>query len=125
MVNDQNTFINNLLSLEEIQKIDRTGLSIHDRHSLRLFWHCLSCFKEMAKGISSGPLPSESVRLNWFLSQPFFLTENEKEFVDVLLKQFEFAALQLEEWADQLDITPLELTLEDLINSIMQKRKLD
>ena len=103
-----------LLSFEDIERIDGTGLSVVDRHHLRLLAHCLSSFKAMANGAPVGALPKEDVRLKWLLAQPAL--SNEREFVFVLLDQLAGAALQLERLAKECDISPLELTLEELIN---------
>ena len=113
MVN-QRSFGNSPLSFEDIQRIDATGLPMLDRHHLRLLAHCLSCFKLMANGSSEQTLPKEDVRLKWLLAQPAL--SNEREFVFVLLDQLAGAALQLERLAKECDISPLELTLEELIN---------
>ena len=103
------------LSIEEINRIDSTGLSSIDRHHLRLIAHSLACFKAMSNGSNSGPLPKEKERLKWLLAQPAL--NNEKTFVYELLDQLARAARQLERMADQCNVSPLELTLEELIKS--------
>ena len=69
----------------------------------------------MAEDSSIGPLPHEDRRLEWFTSQPSL--GDEKAFVSVLLEQVAVAASQLERIALGCGISPLELTLEDLIAS--------
>ena len=101
------------LSIEEINRIDSTGLSSIDRHHLRLIAHSLACFKSISNGSISGPFPKENERLKWLLAQPAL--NNQKTFVYDLLDQLARAALLLERMADQFNISPLELTLEDLI----------
>ena len=115
---NQHNLPNSPLSFEDIATIDETGLSIVDRHHLRLLAHCLSCFKQMAKGSSIGALPSEDVRLKWLLAQPALT--NEREFVFLLLDQLTVAGLQLEKLATACDISPSELTLEELINDSLK-----
>ncbi len=115
MVNKKNGRDDSPLSIEEINRIDSTGLSSIDRHHLRLIAHSLACFKLISHGPNSGPLPKENERLKWLLAQPSL--NNEKIFVNNLLDQLASAALQLETIADQFNISPLELTLEELIKS--------
>ena len=118
MTLNQNTVAQSPLSFEDIERIEATGLSIVDRHHLRLRAHCLSCFKEMAKGPSVGALPKEDVRLKWLLAQPALT--NEREFAFVLLDQLAGVGSQLERLAAACDISPLELTLEELINESLR-----
>ena len=108
------------LTLDEIQKIDATGLPSIDRHYLRLLAHCLACFKEMASGSSTGEFPIEKDRLKWLLEQPALT--NERAFVFVLLEQFAGAAYQLERLAEEYKKSPLELTLDELINWSLRSR---
>ena len=117
---DQEDFNDSPLRLEEIQKIDATGLSSIERHHLRLLAHCLCCFKSIANGSSLGPLPQEEDRLKWLLAQPALA--NEEAFASLLLEQFVVAGCQLERLADECKITPLELTLEDLIQYGLKER---
>ena len=107
------------LSFEEINLIEETQLPLMDRHHLRLLAHCLACFKSMADGSSCGPLPKEEDRLKWLMSQPTLI--NEKDFITVFLKQLSGAAKQLEVLADESNISPLELTIERLIDSRLRK----
>ena len=111
---DQNKFVDSPLSFEEIERIDATGLPNIDRHYLRLLAHCLSCFKGMANGSNLGFLPEEQDRLKWLLAKPALI--DEREFVFALLDQLASAGLQLEKIADQCNISPLELTLQELID---------
>ena len=103
------------LSIEEINLIEVTGLPLIDRHHLRLLAHCLACFKLMAKGSPSGSFPNEEDRLKWLTSQSVF--NNEKDFILVFLEQLSGAGKQLEVLAKEYNISPLELTLERLIDS--------
>ena len=67
----------------------------------------------MAQGLHEGSLPNEDNRLKWCLTQP--MLAKDESFISVLLDQFSGAANQLESLANELGITPLELTLRDLI----------
>lgn len=104
------------LSVEDVARIDATGLSNIDRHYLRLLAHCLACFKIMANYASSGPLPQEEDRLGWLSSQSVLM--NEKAFIFLLLQQFQSAGEKLEKLAEECNVSPLELTLEQLIKAI-------
>ncbi|WP_320666601.1 hypothetical protein [Prochlorococcus sp. MIT 1307] len=109
------------LSLEEIRKIDATDLPMRERHYLRLLAHCLACFKAMAHESSRGALPSEQERLHWLLAQPVLVDES--AFANDLLEQFEVAARILEQLANEYRLSPLELTLDELINSSLRTRQ--
>ena len=105
------------LSLEDLQKIEDTNLSSLERHHLRLLAHCLACFHSMANGASLGPLPNDQNRLDWCLNQPVLASD--KTFIQILLEQFSAAASQLEEIAVKLGVTPLELTLTNLVEGYL------
>tara|TARA_B100000029_G_scaffold508569_1_gene595805 strand:- start:1089 stop:1457 length:369 start_codon:yes stop_codon:yes gene_type:complete len=120
LILDQKMLADSPLTLDEIQKIDATGLPSIDRHYLRLLAHCLACFKEMASGSSTGEFPIEKDRLKWLLEQPALT--NERAFVFVLLEQFAGAAHQLERLAEEYKKSPLELTLDELINWSLRSR---
>ena len=113
--------IDSPLTIEEIQLIDSTALPSIERHHLRLLAHSLACFKLMANGASNGPLPKEDVRLKWLLSQPAI--NDNQEFIITLLEQLSCAGNQLEILADQSRISPLELTLEELIKTILLSQR--
>tara|TARA_Y100001968_G_C19218310_1_gene648346 strand:+ start:186 stop:542 length:357 start_codon:yes stop_codon:yes gene_type:complete len=103
------------LTLQELALIEATKLSILDRHYLRLLAHCLACFKEIAKGSMRGPLPSKDQLMQWFSTHPSL--SSDEGFIELLLEQFQATAIYLEKLAVDKGITPLELTLSDLINS--------
>ena len=114
MIN-QNLLSESPLSLEDLQKIEDTNFSPLERHYLRLLAHCLACFQSMAQETSLGPLPSDQNRLDWCLQQPSLARD--KNFIHILLEQLSAAASQLEEIACKLGVTPLELTLTDLLDA--------
>ncbi len=106
--------INNLLTLKDIERIDTTKLSSVDKHYLRLMAYCLASFKEMANMSSSGPFPLEENRLKWFMEK--FALNKDDPFIVALLEQFAFACHHLETVSDYYQISPLELSLKDLIS---------
>jgi len=114
---------NNLYSMPliDLQIIEKTGLSSLDKHYIRLLAHCLGCFKEMVGKVSIGSLPSPDIRSRWLLSQGNDLID--EYFLNVLLEQFVSAANQLDNIADHFDISPLELTLDYLIQFVKDEEK--
>ena len=104
-----------LLSLEDFHKIEATNLPIVDRYYLRLLAYSLASFKDMVNASSDGSLPLEQYRSQWLMSQPNIA--NEKDFCAALLEQFDVAAQQLEYLSTCKQISPLALTLQDLIDS--------
>ena len=106
--------INNLLTVKDIERIDITQLSSADKHYIRLMAYCLASFKEMANMSSSGPFPLEEHRLKWFMEQ--FALNQDDPFLVALLEQFSCAGDHLETVSDYYQISPLELSLRDLIS---------
>ncbi len=113
LMDSTRSFPQSPLTLEDIKKIEETGLPSLERHHLRLLAHCLQCFKEMAKNVATGSLPQEQDRLRWCSEQPSLV--NDQAFISVLLEQFSAAGSQLEKIANMISTSPLELTLDDLI----------
>ncbi len=107
------------LSKADIELIESTNLSSIDKHHLRILAHCLECFKVMGNE-STSFLPKEKQRLDWFVSQPAL--ENQTAFISVLYEQFAVAADQLESMAADLNIGPLELTLQHLIDAKLKTK---
>tara|TARA_Y100001968_G_scaffold103088_1_gene93096 strand:- start:256 stop:615 length:360 start_codon:yes stop_codon:yes gene_type:complete len=105
---------NSPLSKEDINLIGMTNLSVSEKHHLRMLAHCLECFKSMRRGEEDGSIPAKEVWLEWCLTNPKMV--NDDEFVQVLFEQLSGAASQLERLAFVLKITPLDLTLRDLIS---------
>ena len=119
---DQSILDKSLLSIEEIDRIDSSGLSLVLRHRIRLLAHCLSCFKAMSSSTSSGDFPSNQERLNWLIDQPSL--SNDREFVFVLLEQLAGVERYLKGLAIECNSSPLDLTLEDLINEALRASNL-
>tara|TARA_B100000700_G_C14823178_1_gene750984 strand:- start:140 stop:481 length:342 start_codon:yes stop_codon:yes gene_type:complete len=105
------------LGIEEIQQIEATSLSSLDRHHLRILAHCLACFKEIANNPKEGSFPDEFERHKWLVNHSEF--KNDQAFLSVLLEQFSAAASQLEKIASIVQVSPLELTLENLIQAAL------
>ena len=103
------------LDRPQIERIDATLLPAVDRHLLRLQAHCLATFQKIAMPLKQGPLPTRDRWQDWCDDQPQLASD--EEFREQLMMQFTVIASQLEELANQLELTPLELKLNDLINN--------
>ena len=101
------------LTREQIEAIDATLLPTLVRHHLRLQAHCLATFQQMASPLQQGPLPNRQRWQNWCEQQPQLV--DDPDFMELLMMQFTVIATQLEDLASGLGISPLELSLEDLI----------
>ena len=114
-------FASGPLSHADAERIEATLLPNLDRHHLRLLAHCLRNFQDIANPRRSGPLPDRTTLEQWLLEQPQLV--DEPQFRDLLLSQFLAASQQIEALAKQRDLTPLELTLEALIESSLTASK--
>ncbi len=103
----------NPISIEEIELIAATSLPPLEQHHLRLLAHCLACFKAMNSDGQKGPLPEESIRKEWCQNNQQLKTQ--QAFIPIFLKQLSNAGEQLEEIAQKLGVSCLELNLQDLI----------
>ena len=101
------------LSREQIEAIEATLLPTLDRHHLRLQAHCLATFQHMARPAVQGPLPNRQRWQSWCKQQPQLF--DDPDFLELLMIQFTVIATQLEDLANNLGISPLELSLDDLI----------
>ena len=101
------------LSREQIEAIEATLLPTLDRHHLRLQAHCLATFQHMARPAVQGPLPNRQRWQSWYKQQPQLV--DDPDFLELLMIQFTVIATQLEDLANNLGISPLELSLDDLI----------
>ena len=101
------------LNRQQIERIDATLLPAIDRHLLRLQAHCLATFQQIAMPLKQGPLPTRDHWQDWCDRQPQLA--NDADFREQLMMQFTVIASQLEELARQVQLTPLELQLNDLI----------
>ena len=117
---DTSKYIKSPLTTEDIDRIESSYLSPIIKHRIRLFAHCLACFKEITKNSSQGALPSKEIILNWLLEQPSLA--DDPDFVYILLEQFLGVEKYLEKLALERKISPLELTLDDLLNEALKDR---
>ena len=103
------------LSNEDVNLIAMTNLSSREKHHLRMLAHCLQCFKSMSKKNTDGLIPPKEEWLEWCLKNPIMLKDD--EFVQVMFEQFSGAAIQLEKLSNDLKVSPLDLTLKNLIDA--------
>ena len=103
------------ISLKDLQKIEGTNLPMLERHQLRVLAHCLAVFKQISDGAHKGNFPNRALLEEWCWNQP--LLKDDSEFIADLLNQFELAASKLVQLANNLGISPLELTLKNLIDA--------
>ncbi len=108
-----NNFKKSPLTREEISLIASTNLSVKEKHHLRMLAHCLECFKSMNKVDHDGLIPSKEIWMEWCLTNPIMVKDD--EFVQVLFDQLSGAAIQLEKLSCALKVAPLHLQLRDLI----------
>ena len=118
-MNKINQIFNSPLTIEDVELIDKTDLSILERHHLRVLAHCLSCFKQMESQQNTHDLPSREEWRQWCLKQP--LLSNDSEFMSVIIEHFDGAAQQLELLARKSQVAPLDLNIKDLIHAARQK----
>ena len=104
-----------------VEQIDATLLPVMERHHLRLLAHCLASFQEIASPSTRGAFPSRAAQEQWCQHHP--LLRDDPQFGALLLKQFEAASCQLETLSQRLGITPLELTMEQLISAAVEAAK--
>ncbi len=107
------------LNLNQINRIEELTLSALEKHHLRLLAHCLQVFKSIPVESDGKNFPSKQEQLDWWLSNPKL--KNDREFILLLIDQFDSAAIQLERVAQALQILPMELTLDDLIVDAMSR----
>mgnify|MGYP001399308196 CR=1 FL=1 len=112
---EPNIFNKSPLTLQENQLIEQLGLPTLEKHRLRLLAHCLASFKIIAEDSKTSSLPNSELILQWCLNQPQI--RDDQDFVRLLLDHFESAARYLEALADELNVSPLELALDDLISA--------
>ena len=67
----------------------------------------------MARPAVRGPLPNRQRWQSWCKQQPQLV--DDPDFLELLMIQFTVIATQLEDLANNLGISPLELSLDDLI----------
>ncbi len=112
-MSDTEIIAHQFLDKKSIELIENSALSSLDKHHLRLMAHCLACFKLMGDKTAHFDFPIEAEQLQWCSAQRFF--QNEKDFIPVFLKQLSVAESFLKDVAMELELSPMALTVEDLI----------
>ncbi len=103
----------NLLTLDEIARVEASNLSAFQKHHVRVIAYSLASFKAMSTDCSMNVLPDQKTRLNWCTSQSPLAQD--PTFIPIFLEQLDVAAIYLEKVADQLKVLPCEITIEHLI----------
>ncbi len=114
-------FSDSPLTIQEIEIIDTTDLSSMEKHYLRLLAHCLAYYKEISGDLCEGPLPLETECKEWLLGKESLI--DYPEFICTFIKQLAVAGHQLDAIARECNVSPLELTLQDLIQSSYKQKK--
>lgn len=102
------------LTREDAEQIEATLLPTLDRHHLRLQAHCLATMKSIAAPRCQGVLPSDTEIQAWCRQQPAL--RDDPSFQNELLRQFQVISQQLDRLAKASGCTPLELSLDALID---------
>ncbi len=113
--------IDPFLNLEDIQKIERSDLSIIEKHHLRLMAHCLASFKSMTNANDTKDFPSDETLYNWCAKQASL--EEHQTFIPLLVNQFAIARSYLNELAKTYETSLLEITLDNLIQYSIEQRE--
>ena len=103
-----------LLTIQEIERIQDSTLSNTDKHYLRLLAHCLASFKKMGDQSQTVGFPSETIRTEWLRNQNSSLID--EKFLNAFLTQLVVAEETLRKIANTFEISPMELTLDHLID---------
>ena len=109
------------LTVKEIGQIDQAKLSNTDKHYLRVLAHCLASFRTMDTGMTKGPLPSSRDYVEWLHVKGRAYLLDDESFSSAFLEQLNSARTQLAIIAEHYQKTPLELTLDHLINFVYEK----
>ena len=119
MYGQSDGYVDSPLTYQDIQKIDARRISSQDKHYLRLLAHALFTFKTVASTIElpdCKQLPNKEKCLEWLIIQRGF--NEEDSFVAVFLEQLDTAAKQLEVLGKHYLVSPLELSLDQLIDFV-------
>ena len=112
-------YIDSPLTHQDIQKIDARSISSQDKHYLRLLAHALFTLKSVAN-TSEVPdckqLPNKEKCLEWLIIKRGF--NKDDSFVAVFLEQLDIASKQLEVLGKHYLVSPLELSLDQLIDFV-------
>ncbi len=110
------------LNLNDLKLIEQAELSSRDRHFVRLLGHCLACFKLMVNASDNREIPSKTNCLEWLETKSGYKVE--KDFLLLLLDQLVVAGEKLECIGEHYQLSPLELTLEQVIDFVEQQKDL-
>ena len=100
-----------MLSEQDLTELESTLLPALERHHLRLLAHSLRCLQQAAG--TSDQLPAQEGLTAWAQKQPNLAVD--PTFIPVLVEQLGKAAVQLQAIGDELNKTPLELEISDLV----------
>ena len=117
MYGQSDGYVDSPLTLQDIQKIDSRNISSQEKHYLRLLAHSLFTFQSISNTLDCPDcnlLPKKEKCLEWLLVKRGF--NKEDSFVSVFLEQLDTAAKQLEVLGKHYSVSPLELSLDQLID---------
>ena len=119
MYAQQDGYLDSPLTHQDIKRIDATRISLHEKHYLRVLGHCLFTLKSIANTLDypqSELFPSKDHCLIWLIVENGF--NKEDSFVHVFLEQLDTAGKQLEVLGKHYSVSPLGLSLDQLINFV-------
>lgn len=100
------------LSAAESERLETVPLPLRERQHLRLLAHALRSLQEAA-GRGEGPLPERPRLEAWAAAQPALAGDS--RFRSLLVDQLITAGIQIEDLAAGLGVSPLAVTLDQLI----------
>lgn len=101
------------LSAAESERLEAVPLPLRERQHLRLLAHALRSLQQAA-GRDEGPLPDRPCLEVWAAGQPALA--DDPRFSALLVDQLIAAGIQIEDLAMDLGVSPLELSLNQLID---------
>ena len=119
MYGQSDGYVDSPLTHQDIQKIDARSISSQDKHYLRLLAHALFTLQSVANTLElpdCKQLPNKEKCLEWLILKRGF--NKEDSFVAVFLEQLDTAAKQLEVLGKHYLVSPLELSLDQLIDFV-------
>ena len=119
MYGQSDGYVDSPLTLQDIQKIDARSISAQDKHYLRLLAHSLFTLLTISNSLDLPDcqlLPTNEQCLEWLILNRGF--DKEDSFIAVFLEQLDTAAKQLEVLGKHYSVSPLELSLDQLIDFV-------
>ena len=119
MYGQSDGYVDSPLTLQDIQKIDSKSISSQDKHYLRLLAHSLFTLQSISNTfdcLDCELLPNKEKCLEWLILKRGF--NKEDSFVAVFLEQLDTAAKQLEVLGKHYLVSPLDLSLDQLIDFV-------